>query len=208
MNHHGQVDPADLEQAITDDTTLVSIMLANAETGTLQPITQLARISHAHGALFHTDAAQAAGKIPIDVTELGVDLLTVVGHKMYAPKGRWRPLRPIRHTAATNHPRRGQERGLHAGTENVALIAAVGAASRIAADSLPASARHLTDLRDSLHQRLTDLLPDRVSLNGHPDHRLPGTLNISISDTRGADVLAATPGIAAGRRICLPRRLR
>lgn len=79
VNHHGQVDPADLEQAITGDTTLVSIMLANAETGTLQPITQLARIAHAHGALFHTDAAQAAGRIPIDVTELGVDLLTSSG---------------------------------------------------------------------------------------------------------------------------------
>jgi cysteine desulfurase len=91
----------------------------------------------------------------------------------------------------------GQEHGLHAGTENVALIAALGAASRIAADSLPQSASQLTDLRDSLHRRLADLLPDRVSLNGHPDHRLPGTLNVSISNTRGTDVLAATPQIAA-----------
>ena len=197
VNHYGQVDPADLEQAISGDTTLVSIMLANAETGTLQPITQLARIAHAHGALFHTDAAQAAGKILIDVSELGVDLLTVVGHKMYAPKGvgalyvrSGTRLQPTIHGG-------GQEQGLRAGTENVALITALGAASRIAADSLPASASQLTDLRDHLYQRLTELLPDRVSLNGHPEHRLPGTLNVSISNTRGADVLAATPGIAA-----------
>ncbi len=197
VNHHGRVDPADLEQAITGDTTLVSIMLANAETGTLQPITQLARIAHTHGALFHTDAAQAAGKIPIDVTELGVDLLTVVGHKMYAPKGigalyvrSGTQLQPTIHGG-------GQEHGRHAGTENVAMIVALGASSRIAADSLPQSASQLTDLRDSLHRRLAELLPDRVSLNGHPEHRLPGTLNISISNTRGPDVLAATPGIAA-----------
>jgi cysteine desulfurase len=197
VDHYGQVDPADLEQAITGNTALVSIMLANAETGTLQPITQLARIAHAHGALFHTDAAQAAGKVPIDVTDLGVDLLTLVGHKMYAPKGvgalyvrSGTRLQPTIHGG-------GQEHGLHAGTENVALIVALGTASRIAADSLPHSATQLTNLRERLHQRLTDMLPDRVSLNGHPDHRLPGTLNVSISDTRGVDVLSATPGIAA-----------
>jgi cysteine desulfurase len=197
VDHHGRVDPADLEQAITSDTTLVSVMLANAETGTLQPIAELARIAHAHGALFHTDAAQAAGKIPIDVTELGVDLLTVVGHKMYAPKGvgalyvrSGTRLQPTIHGG-------GQEHGRHAGTENVALIVALGAASRIAGESLPQSANQLSDLRDTLHLRLADLLPDRVSLNGHPEHRLPGTLNISISNIRGADVLAATLGIAA-----------
>jgi len=197
VNRDGQVDPAELEQAITYDTTLVSIMLANAETGTLQPITQLARIARAHGALFHTDAAQAAGKIPIDVNELGVDLLTVVGHKMYAPKGVGalyvRSGTRLQPTILGG----GQEHGRRAGTENVALIVALGTASRIAGDSLPQSAGQLTNLRDGLHRRLTDLLPHRISLNGHPEHRLPGTLNISISDTRGADVLAATPGIAA-----------
>jgi cysteine desulfurase len=197
VDHHGQVDPADLHRAITDATALVSIMLANAETGTLQPIAELARIAHAHGALFHTDAAQAAGKIPIDVTELGLDLLTVVGHKMYAPKGigalyvrAGTAMQPTTHGG-------GQEHGLHAGTENVALIAALGAAGRIAADDLPGSAGRLKDLRDRLHQRLNELLPERVSLNGHPHHRLPGTLNVSITHTRGTDVLATTPGVAA-----------
>lgn len=147
--------------------------------------------------MFHTDAAQAAGKIPIDVSELEVDLLTVVGHKMYAPKG----VGALYVRAGTRLQPTilggGQEHGLHAGTENVALIAALGAAGRIAAYSLPQSASHLTDLRDRLHQRLTELLPDRVSLNGHLDHRLPGTLNVSISNTRGPDLLAATPEIAA-----------
>jgi cysteine desulfurase len=197
VDHHGQVDQADLERAITDDTTVVSVMLANAETGTLQLVTELARIAHAHGALFHTDAAQAAGKIPVDVTDLGIDLLTLVGHKMYAPKGvgalyvrTGTRLQPTVHGG-------GQEQGRRAGTENVALIAALGAASRIAADSLPESAHHLAALRDRLHRRLAELLPGRVSLNGHPDHRLPGTLNVSISDTRGPDLLAAVPEIAA-----------
>jgi cysteine desulfurase len=197
VNHYGRVDPAELEQAITGDTSLVSIMLANAETGTLQHVTQLARIAHAHGVLFHTDAAQAAGKIPVDVTELGVDLLTMVGHKMYAPKGVGalyvRSGTRLQPTILGG----GQEHGLHAGTENVALIVALGAASRIAAGALPQSAGQLTDLRDSLHRRLVDLLPDRVSLNGHPEHRLPGTLNVSIINTRGTDVLGAAPGIAA-----------
>lgn len=197
VDHHGRVDPTDLRGAITDDTTLVSIMLANAETGTLQPIAELARIAHDHGALFHTDAAQAAGKIPLDVNGLGVDLLTVVGHKMYTPKGVGALyVRAGTRMQPTTHGG-GQEHGLHAGTENVALIAALGAASRIAADSLPASAGRLADLRDRLHQRLVELLPERVGLNGHPTHRLPGTLNISISNSRGSDVLAATPEIAA-----------
>jgi cysteine desulfurase len=197
VDMHGQVAPADLEQAITSDTALVSIMLANAETGTLQPITQLTRIAHAHGALLHTDAAQAAGKIPLDITELGVDLLTLVGHKMYAPKGVGALY--VRSGTQLQPTIRGggQEHGLRAGTENVALIAALGAASRIAADSLPDSAHQLRALRDRLHRRLTELLPDRISLNGHPDQRLPGTLNISISNTHGPHILAATPRIAA-----------
>ena len=130
VDRHGQVDPAALEHAITDDTTLVSIMLANAETGTLQPVVELARIAHAHGALFHTDAAQAAGKIPIDVTELGIDLLTVVGHKMYAPKGVGALYVRAGTAVQPTTYGGGQERGLHAGTENIALIAAPPVGSR------------------------------------------------------------------------------
>ncbi len=197
VDSYGRVDPADLEAAITDRTVLVSIMAANSETGTRQPLDALATIAHRYGALFHTDAAQAAGKVPLDVTELGVDLLTVVGHKMYAPKGIGAlylrsgvDLHPIIHGG-------GQERGLRAGTENVAFIAALGAAAQIAADELPDSATRLAVLRDRLHHQLDRLMPGDVHLNGHPTDRLPGTLNLSLTGVNGKDLLAATPRIAA-----------
>ncbi|MBO0851616.1 MAG: aminotransferase class V-fold PLP-dependent enzyme, partial [Pseudonocardia sp.] len=153
--------------------------------------------AHARGALFHTDAAQAVGKITVDVRELGVDLLTVVGHKMYAPKGvgalylrAGTRLEPLVSGG-------GQEGGLRAGTENVALVAALGAAAEIARRELPDDTMRLAALRDRLHERLAELLPGRVRLNGHPDARLPGTLNVSIAGIRGRELLAATPGVAA-----------
>lgn len=197
VDNYGRVDPADLRRALTDDTVLVSIMFANAETGTLQPIDELAALAHEQGALFHTDAAQAVGKVPLDVDEFRIDLLTVVGHKMYAPKGvgalymrTGTKLEPLIRGG-------GQERAVRAGTENVALIAALGAAAEIAHHELPHSAHRLSAVRDRLHDRLTELLPGRVTLNGHPTNRLPGTLNISITATLGQELLAKTPGIAA-----------
>jgi cysteine desulfurase len=194
----GLVDPHDLAAAMTPHTMLVSVMLANNETGTVQPIAALARVAHEHGALFHTDAAQAAGKIPIDVASLGADLLTVVGHKVYAPKGiaalYVRPgvaLEPIAYGG-------GQELGLRSGTENVALSVALGAAAAIARDELAEGVRErLVGLRDRLHRGLAESLPDRIALNGHPEHRLPNTFNVSITGCGGDAVLAATPGIAA-----------
>ncbi|UUV28672.1 cysteine desulfurase [Amycolatopsis roodepoortensis] len=198
VNTDGIVEPRDLAAAITARTALVSIMAANNETGALQPIRELARIAHDHGAVFHCDAAQTAGKIPLDVTDLDVDLLTVVGHKMYAPKGiaalYVRPgtvLEPLVYGG-------GQERGLRAGTENVALAVALGEAARIAADDLAAGGHHhLRHLRDRLHHRLAESLPGRVLLNGPVERRLPNTLNISIRGITGHSLLAATPGIAA-----------
>jgi cysteine desulfurase len=197
VDGHGLVDPHDLAAAITPNTTLVSIMLANNETGTIQPVAELARIAHDHGVPLHTDAAQAAGKIPIDIHLLGVDLLTVVGHKMYAPKGiaalYARPglkLEPIIYGG-------GQEHGLRSGTENVALAVALGAAADLARTDLADTPRRLADLRDRLHHHLTDALPGTVRLNGHPHQRLPNTLNISITGVRGDDLLAATPELAA-----------
>ncbi|GAA4931152.1 cysteine desulfurase [Nonomuraea thailandensis] len=198
VDHHGRVRPADLREALAEQpTALVSIACGNSETGTLQPITELAALAHAAGALFHTDAAQACGKLPLDVAALDVDLLTVVGHKMYAPKGvgalyvrTGTPLLPIIHGG-------GQEGGLRAGTENVAFIAALGHAAELASGELPGSAARLAGLRDLLHGELERLLPGRVRLNGHPAERLPGTLNVSIEGVRGRDLLAAVPGIAA-----------
>jgi cysteine desulfurase len=194
----GQVDPAALAAALTDRTATVSIMLANNETGTLQPIRELARIAHEHGALVHTDAAQAVGKIPVDVDDLGVDLLTVVGHKMYAPKGiaalyvrAGIRLEPLIYGG-------GQERGLRAGTENVALAVALGTAADLAATDLAAGEpERLRGLRDELHRRLTEQLPARVTLNGHPTERLPNTVNLSLTPHDGNALLAAVPDVAA-----------
>ncbi|QOV34593.1 cysteine desulfurase [Streptomyces ferrugineus] len=194
----GLVDPGGLAAALTEDTVLVSVMAANNETGALQPIAELSEVAHRNGALFHCDAAQAAGKIPLDVGDLGVDLLTVVGHKMYAPK-----------TTAALYVRDGlalepvvygggQERGLRAGTENVALAVALGTAAELAAQELAGGAPvRLAALRDDLHRRLAETLPDRVRLNGPRQGRLPNTLNVSIDGALGHELLAAAPQIAA-----------
>ncbi|MGW4194676.1 cysteine desulfurase family protein [Streptomyces sp. NPDC005004] len=197
VDARGLVDPADLAAALDDRTAVVSVMAANNETGTLQPVADLARLAHDHGALFHCDAAQAAGKVPLDIGALGADLLTVVGHKMYAPKGvaalRVRTgirLEPVVYGG-------GQERGLRAGTENVALAVALGTAADLAASELAAGeARLLADLRDRLHRALELALPGRVRLNGC-ERRLPGTLNIGVEGTTGHELLAAAPGLAA-----------
>ncbi|MEV0592370.1 cysteine desulfurase family protein [Nonomuraea cavernae] len=197
VDARGRVDPADLEAALGQDTALVSIAYGNSETGTLQPIAELAALARRSGALFHTDAAQAVAKVPIDVRELGVDLLTVVGHKMYAPKGVGAlyvrdgvPLVPVIDGG-------GQEGGRRAGTENVAFIAALGTAAELARQDLPESRARLSGLRDLLHGELRRLLPGRVHLNGHPAERLPGTLNVSIDGIDGRALLAAVPEIAA-----------
>jgi cysteine desulfurase len=198
VDGYGRVDPDALTAAITSSTVLVSIMLANNETGAIQPVAELAGIAHAHGVLVHTDAAQAVGKIPVDVGVLGVDLLTLVGHKMYAPKGiaalYLRPglrLEPLVYGG-------GQEGGLRSGTENVAFAVALGeAASLVRAELATGHPPRQAELRDRLHHALADALPDRVELNGHPDERLPNTLNISTAGVSGRDLLAAIPDLAA-----------
>ena len=198
VDREGLVSPDALAAAFTEDSVLVSVMAANNETGALQPIRELAALTHKHGALFHCDAAQAAGKIPLDVRDLGVDLLTVVGHKMYAPKGVAAlfvrdgvALEPVVYGG-------GQERGLRAGTENVALAVALGAAAHIAARDLATDEPlRVAGLRDTLHERLAAALPGRVHLNGPELSRLPNTLNVSIDGVRGHEVLATSPQIAA-----------
>jgi cysteine desulfurase len=197
VDRHGQVDPDDVRKALDRHTTLVSIMHANNEVGTLQPIRAIADLAHARGALVHTDAAQSAGKLRVDVNELGVDLLSLAGHKLYAPKGvgalymrQGVKLEPLLHGA-------GHEAGRRAGTENVAYAAALGAACALAQKALPQASERLRRLRDQLWQRLRDAWGDRVVLNGHPEERLPNTLNVNFVGHIGAELLAAVPEVAA-----------
>jgi cysteine desulfurase len=198
VDHDGLVDPADLVAALRPETVLVSVMHANNETGVIQPIAELARVAHDHGAVFHTDAAQSSGKIPVDVGLLGVDLLTVVGHKMYAPKGiaalyvrAGVDLEPLVGGG-------GQERGRRAGTENVAGAVAFGVAAELARGELAAgSPGRLQVLRDALHRELEARLPGRVELNGARSPRLPQTLNVSIRGIEGHVVLASCALVAA-----------
>lgn len=186
----GRVDPDAVKAAIRPDTILISIMHANNEVGTLQPIAAMASIARAHAIPFHTDAAQSVGKIPTRVDDLGVDLLSVAGHKLYAPKGVGalyvRPglaLENFCHGA-------GQEAGQRAGTENVALIVGLGQACEIAARDLEQNAVQMRDMREHLHQGLVAGLTG-VRLNGHPEKRLPNTLSVSFQGVAADRLLAA-----------------
>ena len=194
----GVVDPDDVAAAITADTVLVSVMHANNETGTLQRIADIAEVTHSHGVLLHTDAAQSVGKVPVDVDLLGVDLLTVVGHKMYAPKGI--AALYVRGDVSL-HPLvggGGQEHGLRAGTENVALAVALGEAADLAASALAAGeSTRLAGLRDGLADWLEELVPARIHVHGHHTRRLPNTLNLRLDGVAALPLLAATPDIAA-----------
>jgi len=191
----GHIDPADLRRAITPRTILVSIMHANNEVGTIEPIEECARIAHERGVLFHTDAAQSVGKISTDVTELGVDLLSIAGHKVYAPKGvgalyvrRGVLLEPVIHGA-------GHEAGRRAGTESALLAVALGAACERARDL--SSMDQVRTLRDRFWHELQKSFGNRIALNGHPTHRLPNTLNVSFVGRIGAEILARLDGVAA-----------
>jgi cysteine desulfurase len=197
VDGHGLVDPDAVRKALTRRTAIVSIMHANNEVGTLQPIREIAQIVKQHGALMHTDAAQSVGKVAVNVNELGVDLLSIAGHKLYAPKGvgalfvrRGVRLEPVLHGA-------GHESGRRAGTENVPYLVGLGTACTIAGRSLPHATARLQKLRDRLWERLRAALGDQVVLNGHPERRLPNTLNVNFVGKVGADFLQSLPQIAA-----------
>ena len=195
VDGNGRIDPDDLRRAITPDTILISVMHANNEVGTIQPIEACSAIAREHGIVFHTDAAQSVGKIRCDVDALGVDLLTLAGHKVYAPKGvgalyvrNGCRLEPLIHGA-------GHEGGRRAGTESALLTSALGRACVLA--SALSDQERVRSLRDRFWSALEDALGDQVVLNGHPELRLPNTLNVSFVGRVGADVLAGLDGVAA-----------
>jgi cysteine desulfurase len=170
-------------------------MHANNEVGTIQPIAEVGRIAREHGILLHTDAAQSVGKIATDVNSLGVDLLTIAGHKVYAPKGvgalyvrRGTPIEPLVHGA-------GHEGGRRAGTESAMSAVALGAACELAQDLAAMDA--VRALRERFWHQLQAVFGQRIVLNGHPEHRLPNTLNVSFFGRIGAEALARVEGVAA-----------
>ncbi len=187
VDEGGRVRAEDVAAALRPETALISIMHANNEVGTVQPLAAIAAIALEGGVAFHTDAAQSIGKLPTRVDELGVDLLSVAGHKVYAPKGvgalyvrAGTPLAKLMHGA-------GHEDGRRPGTENVLEIVGLGAACALAADGLEAHAMHMTAMRDRLHAGLSARLD--VRLNGHPEHRLPNTFNASLAGVRAGALL-------------------
>ncbi len=192
----GRLDPEALRMALATPTLLVSVMAANNETGVLQDITALAALAHQAGALFHTDAAQAVGKIPIDVTAQGIDLLSISGHKLYGPKGvgalyvRHRP----RVRLAPLISGGGQERGLRSGTLPAPLIVGFGEACRLAGAEMAAEAERLAGLRERLLARLSDAIPG-ISVNGSREHRLAGNLNLAFPAARAETLLADLPDL-------------
>jgi cysteine desulfurase len=186
----GMVDPGEVAAALRDDTILVSVMLANNEVGTVQPIREIAAVARERGAIFHTDAVQAVGKLPIDVHELNVDLLSMSSHKIYGPKGvgflyvrRGIDFDPLSHGGS-------HEWSTRAGTENVPGIVGLATALRLAVEAMPEESRRLAELTARLERGILDRVPE-VSVNGHPTEKLPGTLNVAFHYVEGESVVLA-----------------
>ncbi len=196
VDGHGQVDPGEVGRACNDDTLLVTVMHANSETGTLQPIRRIARTARDRGALIHTDAAQSAGKVTLSVRHEEADLLSIAGHKLYAPQGVGALY--IREGTAVEPLLigGGHEQGLRPGTENVASIVGLGRACALAQSDLEREGRRVSGLRDSLWERLSACVPE-LGLNGDPVNRLPNTLNVRFPGVTGQALLEACPGVAA-----------
>ena len=198
VDEEGIVKMDEMEKAITEDTLLVTVMAANNEIGTIQPITEIAALAHAKGALFHTDAVQAIGSIRFSVKEMGIDMLSLSGHKFHAPKGvgvlyikNGLRIRPLIAGGA-------QERTQRAGTENLASIVALGKAITLANENIEAHNAKLTEMRDALIDKILAAIPE-TRLNGHREKRLPGNVNVSISYIEGEALLLSLDlkGIAA-----------
>jgi cysteine desulfurase len=203
VDRYGVVSPHDLREALRPETALVSVMLANNETGAINPVRELAEAAHEQGIPFHTDAAQALGKVPVEVEDLGVDVMSLSAHKCYGPKGvgalyvRRRPASGVRRARPEPLLRGGgQERGLRSGTLNVPGIVGFGQAASLAAGALPEEAERISGLRDELWRGISAGEPGAV-LNGHSENRLPNTLNVSFPDVRVADLLGSLREVAA-----------
>ena len=196
VDEHGMVHAAQVEEAITPETVLVTVMHANNEVGTIMPISEIAEVAHRHGALMHADCAQSVGKIPVRVDDLGVDLLSIAGHKLYAPKGIGalyiRPgveLEKLMHGA-------GHEGERRAGTENIIEMAGLGMACELIEENLSAYASHMAEMRDRLERGLLGLGLD-LRVNGHPTERLPNTSSVSFRGLEADRVLAGLRTVAA-----------
>jgi len=198
VDHDGRIRLADLRHALDGGATLVSIMAANNEIGTLQPIQEIAALCHERDVLFHTDAAQAVGKVPVDVSRTAIDLLSISGHKLYGPKGigvlyvrRRSPRIPV----AEQMHGGGHERGMRSGTLNVPGIVGLGAACALAAAGMQAESPRLAALRDRLQAKLTAAL-DRVHVNGSQEHRLPGNLNMTFDGVDSETLMMGLKDVA------------
>ncbi len=196
VDGEGLVDPGDVEKAIGPETVLVTIMHANNEVGSIQPIEEISRITRGAGVVFHTDAAQSVGKIPARVDDLGVDLLSVAGHKLYAPKGVGALYVREGTTIARFMHGASHERGMRAGTENVAGIVGLGRACEIAGRAMPGASLHMQGMRDRLFDGLRAEL-EGIRLNGHPVRRLPNTLSVGFLNADASELLLGMEGVAA-----------
>lgn len=195
VDEYGMVSVSDLERLINDKTILVTVMHSNNETGTIQPIKEISEICRKYNILLHTDASQSVGKVPVDVKDLGVDFLTVAGHKLYAPKGIGALymrsgicIEPLIHGA-------GHESGRRAGTENTIFDVALGKACEIAKDILMRN--NIKQLAEYFYRSLKEIFGDSVKLNGDPEKRLPNTLNVSFIGFNGHEIIAELGNVAA-----------
>lgn len=194
---NGLIDLAELEAAITDKTALVSVMAVNNEIGVIQPIAEIGAICRKHGVFFHSDCAQAVGKIPLDVNAMNIDLMSISGHKIYGPKGigalfvRRRPR--VRLQALINGG--GQERGMRSGTLATPLVVGLGEACRISQEEMETEAKRLTALRDRLLKGVAAKLPE-IYVNGDMEHRVPGNINISFAFVEGEGLMMGVKDLA------------
>ncbi|MDE2845370.1 MAG: cysteine desulfurase NifS [Gemmatimonadota bacterium] len=188
VDENGRIDPGQVEDALTGQTILVSIMHANNEIGTVQPVGEIGRIARARGVCFHTDAVQSAGKLPVDVEAMGADLLSLSGHKIYGPKGVGaiyiRKGVEIEPTVHGGH----HENDVRSGTENTVGIVGLGKAAELAAEERESEYRHLSEMRDALEARIRVEI-EGARVNGHPERRLPGTLNVSFPGAEGESLI-------------------